>query len=146
MQPLLLILLCKTPVHFSMRATCLTHLRHLGLITELILGEDYNQEAHHHVFVTIVCTSPTAVPALHSAPCGAQPTAVCLNAYSHCPQFVQPYNSHCTLTYLLPSQRSYVQDNGNHQSFQFTAVFMIYLLLFVRSLQIQLAWSWPDIE
>lgn len=58
MQPLLLKLLYKTPVHFSMRATCLTHLRHLAVITELMLGEDYNHEALHHVFVTTVCKPP----------------------------------------------------------------------------------------
>ena len=79
MLPLLLKPLCKTPLHFSIRDTSLTHLRHVALITELILGEDYNHEALQHVFVTTVCTSPTVVPALNSAPCRAKPTAGCLS-------------------------------------------------------------------
>jgi len=118
MLPLLLKPLCKTPLHFSIRDISLTHLRHVALITELILGEDYSHEALQHVFVTTVCTSPTAVPALRSAPCRAQPTAgclyVCLNAYTHRPQFVQPYNSHCV--------RSRIFSLHNVATFRITAI------------------------
>jgi len=74
-----------------MRAACLTHLRHVALITELIIGEDCNHDALQHVFVITVCTSPHSGPsiALGTLWCSThRRLPVCLNTYTHCLQFV----------------------------------------------------------